>query len=75
MRGAFAQMKSGQREVFISHDASAGGPAEIFVLGGEAAPRPLIFGGPFVFESQANIQRANSRYTGGEMGTLDGVPF
>lgn len=51
------------------------GRAEVLLLGGEPAPRPLLFGGPFVFDSQAALLDAQRRYATGGMGTLDGVPF
>ncbi|MEM7515897.1 MAG: pirin-like C-terminal cupin domain-containing protein, partial [Planctomycetota bacterium] len=52
-----------------------GGQADLFLLGGEPAPRPLEFGGPFVLDSSMAIAEANRRFIAGEMGTLDGVPF
>mgnify|MGYP001793449472 CR=1 FL=1 len=50
-------------------------PAELFLLGGEPAPQPLVFGGGFVLDSEQAIRDANHRFQTGEMGTLDGVPF
>lgn len=50
-------------------------PAEVFLLGGAAAPRPLVFGGSYVLDSADAIKAADQRYRLGEMGTLDGVPF
>lgn len=74
-RGEFALLASNEGSVVFSHAPGAGASADVFVLGGEPAPRPLVFGGPFVFESHSALQRANRRYAAGEMGTLDGVPF
>lgn len=48
--------------------------AEVFVLGGEAAPKPLVFGGPFVYDHQDKLLAAEGRFRSGAMGTLDGVP-
>jgi quercetin 2,3-dioxygenase len=74
-RGSFAHLNAEATALSVTHAAGASAPAEVFILGGEPAPRPLVFGGPFVFESRAALQRANERYAAGEMGTLDGVPF
>lgn len=73
--GDFAQLAANQTRFSCAHDLSAQEPAQLFVLGGEPAPRPLVFGGPFVFESQASLRRANQRFAAGDMGTLDGVPY
>jgi redox-sensitive bicupin YhaK (pirin superfamily) len=51
------------------------GPVELFLLGGEPAPKPLVFGGSFVLDSEQAIREANHRFQTGKMGTLDGVPF
>jgi len=48
--------------------------AELFVLGGEPAPRPLEFGGPFVYDHQDKLLAAEGQFRSGAMGTLDGVP-
>lgn len=48
--------------------------AEVFVLGGEPAPKPLVFGGPFVYDHQDKLLAAEGRFRSGAMGTLDGVP-
>jgi len=74
-RGELAMLAVHDTTFALSHSGTASGPAEMFVLGGEAAPRPPVFGGPFVFESRDALQRANQRYAAGQMGTLDGVPF
>jgi quercetin 2,3-dioxygenase len=73
VRGAFAKLPTASARFTVPLHATSA--AEVIVLGGEPAPRPLVFGGPFVFESQTALQRANQRYAAGEMGKLDGVPF
>ncbi|MEM9387011.1 MAG: pirin family protein [Pseudomonadota bacterium] len=55
--------------------AGADQAADFFLFGGEPAPQPLVYGGPFVLDSEAAIAKAQHRYEAGEMGTLDGVPF
>jgi redox-sensitive bicupin YhaK (pirin superfamily) len=50
-------------------------PADVLLLGGKRAPRPLVFRGPYVFNSTEAIEQAYSDYVEGRMGTLDGVPF
>jgi hypothetical protein len=49
--------------------------ADVLLLGGLAAPKPLFFGGPFVLASQAALMQAQEDFFSGKMGTLDGVPF
>ena len=50
-------------------------PAHLLLLGGAAAERPLVFGGPFVLDSQSALRQAQRDFYDGKMGTLDGVPF
>ncbi|MEM7610748.1 MAG: pirin family protein [Pseudomonadota bacterium] len=50
-------------------------PQQLLILGGERPPLPLIYDGPFVYDNRDSIRAAKSRFTKGEMGTLDGVPF
>ncbi len=52
-----------------------GEPLEALLLGGEPAQRPLVFRGPFVFNSSEAVERAYSNYVEGRMGRLDGAPF
>ncbi|MEM6536450.1 MAG: pirin family protein [Pseudomonadota bacterium] len=59
----------------IKVDVSDSAPVELFLVGGEPAPQPLVFGGSFVLDSEQAIREANHRFQSGEMGTLDGVPF
>lgn len=50
-------------------------PAEILILGGSPIDEPLVFGGPFVFDSSRAIQQAHEDFRQGRMGHLSGVPF
>ena len=50
-------------------------PTHVLLLGGERAPRPLVFRGPYVFNSTEAIEQAYSDYVEGRMGRLDGAPF
>ncbi len=50
-------------------------PLGALLLGGEPAPRPLVFRGPFVFNSADRMERAFADYAAGRMGRLDGAPF
>jgi redox-sensitive bicupin YhaK (pirin superfamily) len=50
-------------------------PADVVILGGLPAPQPLVFHGPFVFESRERIEQAMHDYSNGNMGRLEGVPF
>ena len=72
-RGSILRVASGRTSVSLSNKSSL--PAQLFLLGGAPAPRPLVFGGSFVLDSEAAIRAADQRYRLGEMGTLDGVPF
>ena len=60
---------------FVNLHNPSGEPVELFLLGGEPAPKPLVFGGSYVLDSQAALEEAHQKYLAGEMGTLDGVPF
>ena len=59
----------------IELELSDAAPVELFLIGGEPAPQPLVFGGSFVLDSEQAIREANHRFQAGDMGTLDGVPF
>ncbi len=48
---------------------------EALLLGGAPAERPLLFHGPFVFDTREKINRAYADYRAGRMGRLDGAPF
>jgi redox-sensitive bicupin YhaK (pirin superfamily) len=71
-RGTTVRLESGATAVRLANDGSE--RAEVFLFGGQAAPRPLLFGGPFVYDTRAGLVEANRRFHTGEMGTLDGVP-
>ncbi|MDT8989996.1 pirin family protein [Curvibacter sp. APW13] len=53
----------------------AAAPANVLLLGGAPAQRPLVFGGPFVLDSPAALRQAQRDYFDGKMGMLDGVPY
>lgn len=72
-RGSFTLL--GDSSLQLQHETCASQFADVFVLGGIAAPRPLHFGGPFVLDSHAGLLHAQQRYASGQMGTLDGMPF
>lgn len=48
--------------------------SNVLLLGGEAAERPLVFGGPFVLDSPDAVRQAQRDFYAGRMGSLDGVP-
>ncbi len=48
-------------------------PLEALLLGGDRAPRPLVFRGPYVFNSSESVGRAQADYAEGRMGRL--APF
>jgi len=48
--------------------------ADVLLIGGQAAQRPLYFGGPFVMDSLEGLRQAKRNFLAGKMGTLDGVP-
>lgn len=49
--------------------------ADFLLFGGARAERPLVFRGPFVFNSSKAIAKAEREYAEGRMGRLDGKPF
>ena len=71
-RGGFALFGLGQ--TLVSLDTQGDG-AQVLIMGGPPAERPLVFGGPFVLDSHQSLRQAHQRYASGQMGTLDGVPF
>ena len=73
VRGTMARLADGATSVRLACEGDA--PAAVLLIGGEPAPRPLHFGGPFVFDSPKALERAYQRYASGEMGALDGTPF
>ena len=72
-RGMTVRLESGATVVLLEN--AGPGQADVFLFGGQAAPRPLFFGGPFVLDSRSALVEAQRRYSAGEMGTLDGVPL
>lgn len=72
-RGMMIRLASETSAIRIAVDDPGG--AEVFLVGGAPAPRPIHFGGSFVLDSPEALAEANRRYLAGEMGTLDGVPF
>lgn len=71
-RGTTVRLPSGAASARIDNAGDA--RAEVFLFGGEPAPRPLFFGGPFVWNAKSGLVEAQRRFAAGEMGTLDGVP-
>ncbi|MEM9938298.1 MAG: pirin family protein [Pseudomonadota bacterium] len=71
--GTMVRLATGTEVIDMNNLSSE--PAEIFLLGGEPAPQPLVFGGSYVLDSLEAINQADQRFRSGEMGTLDGVPF
>lgn len=71
-RGSTVRLQSGASALRLETGASGAG--DVFLFGGEPAPRPLHFGGPFVYDSRLGIAEANRRFNRGDMGILDGVP-
>ena len=72
-RGELVRLADGSDRIELSnHTVDA---VDLLVLGGEVAPQPLIFEGPFVFESRERIMQAKRDFVSGKMGQLDGVPF
>ncbi len=49
--------------------------ADLAIIGGAPAARPILFAGPFVMDSEANLVRAKQDFLAGRMGRLEGVPF
>ncbi len=66
---------SGALDLLSAGDAVAFPPGEYLLFGGEPAEGPLLFGGPFVMNSEEQLAQAGTDYLRGAMGTLDGVPF
>jgi quercetin 2,3-dioxygenase len=71
-KGELALLLPASTVTLANHGAE---PLEALLLGGEPAPRPLFFRGPFVFNSRQRIERAFADYAAGRMGRLDGAPF
>lgn len=69
--GALAILSSGTSVQFTTNDAQA----QVVILGGQTATRPILFGGPFVMDSAERLTQARNDYLAGKMGRLEGVPF
>jgi redox-sensitive bicupin YhaK (pirin superfamily) len=54
-------------ELLISNEDRR--PADILVLGGDQAERPLVYRGSYVYASREDAEAANQRYLRGEMGS------
>jgi len=59
----------------VTLENSGDAPLDALLMGGERAPRPLVFRGPYVFNSSEAIEQAYADYVEGRMGRLDGAPF
>jgi len=70
-RGALAMLTPGAAIAFKAGAARA----DIAILGGAPAARPLLFSGPFVMDTPEHLARAEQDYVSGKMGRLEGVPF
>ncbi len=69
--GALAVLTPGE----TLHCATSESAAQIAILGGQTAARPILFGGPFVMDSVERLAQARADYIAGRMGRLEGVPF
>ena len=69
--GTLAILSSGMSAQLTTNEA----PAQVAVLGGQRAERPILFGGPFVMDSAERLAQARDDYFAGKMGRLEGVPF
>lgn len=72
-RGELLRLADNSASIKVTNNSDA--EAVFVVLGGESAPKPLIFDGPFVFESRERMNQAKRDFVTGKMGQLDGVPF
>ncbi len=69
--GALALLAPGEA---VGLTASERG-ADLAIIGGVPAARPILFSGPFVMDSVENLARAKQDFLAGKMGRLEGVPF
>lgn len=72
-KGDLLRLANGTQAITLHNPNTT--PCDCILLGGLPAPQPLVFEGPFVFESQARINQAKQDFISGAMGRLDGVPF
>jgi quercetin 2,3-dioxygenase len=48
---------------------------DVVLLGGTPAEGPILFGGPFVMDTEERLRQARRDFAEGKMGRLEGVPF
>ena len=48
---------------------------DLVIIGGAPAEGPILFSGPFVMGTEAEMAEAKRAYAAGDMGRLEGVPF
>jgi redox-sensitive bicupin YhaK (pirin superfamily) len=72
-RADLMRFADGTTQIELRNEAQE--PADVVIFGGLPAPQPLVFHGPFVFESRERIEQAMHDYSNGSMGQLEGVPF
>ncbi|MCF8533565.1 MAG: pirin family protein [Reyranella sp.] len=70
--GTMAILTPGTR---VALAATAGGPANVALLGGAPVEGPFLFAGPFVMDTPERLAQAERDYASGRMGRLEGVPF
>jgi quercetin 2,3-dioxygenase len=58
---------TGEKQITVTAGTDG---AQFLLLAGEPINEPVVFGGPFCMNSQAEIADANQRFRSGEMGTL-----
>ena len=66
---------AGAMEVLSPGESVRLDAGEYLLFGGEPAEGPLLFGGPFVMDTEQRLAQAQLDYLHGRMGTLDGVPY
>jgi len=66
---------NGALEVLSAGESVMLDAGEYILFGGAPAEGPLLFGGPFVMDSEERLAQAQLDYLRGRMGTLDGVPY
>ena len=69
--GALVLLTPGEEVVLTASEQGA----DLAIIGGAPAARPLLFSGPFVMDSEENLVRAKQDFLAGKMGRLEGVPF
>lgn len=69
--GSLALLTSGSEIVLKGSDRTA----DLAIIGGAPAERPILFSGPFVMDSVENLALAKSNFLSGKMGRMENVPF